>query len=94
MDSIAKKHPITSKGSFGTQPGYLMGKTKRKFYRKIMALLNDDANHHSPLATREFASRLKSFEYFYQIRYQLPTAEQPLYELVKNDFEVVSTRIV
>ena len=93
MDSIGKKYPITSQGIFAPLPEYLMGKPKREFYSKILELLNNVDNTNTPLATREFANRLKEIEWYYIIYSYPPDGKNKGRRFDSNPFEVIQLEL-
>lgn len=93
MDSIGRKYPITNQGIFASLPEHLMGKPKREFYAKILDLLNNVENINTPLATREFAERLKKIAYYYIITYNNPDGKNPSYSFIKNPFEKIQLEL-
>lgn len=93
MDSIGKKYPITSQGIFAPLPEYLMGKPKREFYSQVLEFLNNIENINTPLATREFAKRLKEIEFYYIIYYYNPEGKNPGHSFVKNPFEKIQLEL-
>ena len=93
MDSIGKKYPITRKGIFAPLAEHLMGKPKREFYTKTLELLNNKENINTPLATREFANRLKEIEYYYIITFNYPDGITPGYSFVENPFEKIQLEL-
>jgi hypothetical protein len=93
MDSIGKKYPITSQGVFAPLPEHLMGKPKREFYSKILNLLNNENNINTPLATREFANRLKEIEWYYVIYYDYPDGINKGHKFNRNPFEKIQLEL-
>lgn len=83
---ISKKYPPED-GKFFEVPGseFIIGADRAKFYRNIVRFLNDADNENSPLATREFARRLESIEWYFCFTYY--TREEGFfYELVYDAF--------